>query len=109
MPEIKILDTPEELHSNKKSWSIRFLIAGGGLVSLVFIIAIYWAVIGLIEDDEEGMVLGLGILIGFGLNIAGFILGIIEQTRKQKWALLGLLGNLGFILFFVLIMFVGIS
>lgn len=96
-----ILDTESESSLQKKLWTIRLLLVGGGMVLITFLIATLWEKLGL--DSSQTIWLGLSMMVSFGVNLAGFIIGITERKKNRPRALVGIIGNLVFILFFVFI------
>ena len=66
---------------------------------------------GIDEESPVEIVLGLGIILGFGLNLVGIglgIAGVIQKNRKRTFAVLGLVFNLGIIILHIAIVAFGI-
>ncbi len=93
-----ILDNNSE-PLQKRLWAIRLLIIGGGIIAATFLVATFWETLGLNEDQTVW--LALSQTIAFGINLAGLILGFVERKRNKKRSLVGIIGNLVFILLFV--------
>jgi len=86
-----------------KSTSNIFLFTNILLITIAFIAEKFWTELGL-TDEENVYVFLLGIVI-FGISIGGFIIGFRERKQKIKNSLIGLLGNLGLTLFFLILIF----
>ena len=71
------------------------------LIIIAFIAEKFWTELGL-TDEENVYVFLLGVII-FGVSIGGFIIGFKERKHKIKNSLIGLIGNLGFTLSFLII------
>ena len=84
-----------------KMWTIRFLIAGGSIIVVTFLISTFWTELGL--DRDATIILPAPLMISFGLNISGFITGIQERKINKKRALIGIVGNLLCLLFFIFV------
>ena len=102
-----ILDNDTKNPLQKKLWTIRLLLIGGGLIALTFLIATFWETLGF--SNNETVWLALSMMISFGINLAGFILGFVERKRNPKRALFGVFGNLIFILLFIFVVAYSLS
>lgn len=88
----------DKVESSIIHWSIVLLIVGGGIDILTYIVASFWEVLGL---SSNGTIwLALLMMIAFGLNLAGLIVGFFEIRKSRNKAIIGIVGNLLFILFF---------
>ena len=107
MEQADILDNKDTKPLHKKLWTIRLLIIGGGLIALTFLIATFWETLGL--DGRHSIWLPVSMMIAFGINVAGCIMGLTERKKNKRRALVGILGNLLLILFFLAIVGYSIS
>ncbi|MCJ8288401.1 MAG: hypothetical protein HRT58_00100 [Crocinitomicaceae bacterium] len=82
----------------KRLWTIRLLIIGGGIIVTTFFIGTFWRTFGLSSDVN--VLLALSMMIAFGINLAGLIVGFVEKHKNLRKAMLGIIGNLMFILLF---------
>jgi hypothetical protein len=69
------------------------------LIGLTFLAATFWESIGL--GTKQTPLLAFIMMIAFGINIAGVIMGINERKKGREGALFGIMGNLLLILVFL--------
>lgn len=96
---IDLLDFNNPKPFARKLWTIRLFIAGGILIVLTFLFASFWEALGL--SSSSLILLALCQILSFGINIAGLIFGFVEKKKNPKWAVIGIIGNLILILFFI--------
>ena len=88
-------------------WTIRLLISGGILIGLTFLAATFWEAFGLTVN--ETIWLAISMMVSFGINLAGFIIGFVERKKNPKRALFGIIGNIILVLFFISIVVYSMS
>ena len=71
------------------------------IFAITFIIAIFWQTFGL--TDKQTPFLAILLVIIFGLNIAGVIIGFGEIKTGERKAKIGLIGNSVFIVFMIML------
>tara|TARA_R110002072_G_scaffold302977_2_gene490596 strand:- start:515 stop:760 length:246 start_codon:yes stop_codon:yes gene_type:complete len=74
---------------------------GGAIIALTFLIATFWLELGLTND--ETVWLAISMIFTFGINLAGFIFGFAERKKNKRKAIVAIIGNLIFILYFFII------
>lgn len=70
----------------------KLLLISAIIILVTFIAAIFWQVLGL--TGKHTPILAITIMVAFGFNIAGFILGVTERKANRKKALIGIIGHL---------------
>ena len=105
MNQTNLLDSNEP--QKKKFLTIRLLIIGGSIIALTFIASTFWVELGL--GSGTTVLLPLFLMVAFGINIAGFIHGLSIRKKHKKQALIGIIGNLLCILFFIFIVVYSIA
>lgn len=86
---------------SQKLWSIWLLVIGASLISVSFLIASFWESLGL---NENGTIwLALAVMIGFGFNLSGLIIGFFEGKKNKIKAMVGIIGNTVLVLFVVFV------
>ena len=86
----------------KKSKTFKLFIISGSIILLTFIIATFWNTLSL---GNNKMPLALGVMLSFGISIAGIIIGISElklYENKKLW--IALIGHSLIIILFLSIM-----
>lgn len=96
-----ILNNGNKKTSPKNLWTIKLLIVGGAMIAITFLLATFWEDLGL--TSNETVWLALSMMVAFGINLAGFIIGFFERNKNAKRALYGIIGNIILVLVFVLI------
>ena len=105
--KMEVLDNSSNHSISQKLWSIRLLIIGVVMIVSTFLIATFWEVIGLTRT--ETIWLAISLMVSFGINLAGFIIGFLERKKNPKKALIGIIGNGVFVLLLFSIVVFSIS
>lgn len=98
---------PVKAPVKKKLLTITFLVIGGLIIVFTHLFAAFWGAIGL--SKNETIWLALSLIISFGINLSGFIVGFVERKKNPKRALFGIIGNGLLVLFFIFIVAYSLS
>lgn len=86
--------------SINKLWTTKLLVISGSSILFILLLATFWNALGL--HQKSTIWLAVGLMVAFGMNIAGFVLGLLERKKNFKKAWVGMIGHLVLILLFVL-------
>lgn len=77
-------------------WTVKLLRIGGGFFVFTTLIATF------LKSSEPTIILtsllSLLLVISFGINLAGFVIGFSDRKKNYRLATIGIIGNFVFIL-----------
>ncbi|MDN5211911.1 hypothetical protein QQ020_07605 [Fulvivirgaceae bacterium BMA12] len=81
--------------------TIKLLLISIVIIVPILLIATFWQSMGL--SNENTIFLALALIVAFGFNTIGVILGIKEREKDHKKATIGILANATLIVLFLIL------
>ncbi len=80
-------------------FTVKLLIISAIITGLTLLASTFWEQLGL--GAKQASLLAFAMMIAFGVNIAGVILGISERHKDSRKATVGIIGNTTLIILFL--------